>query len=276
MEIFTMKRFLLLSVIFLLFIPFRSVYAASDADIKINGKYILFGEAPYIENSVMYAPVRRLCEALGAEVFWNESEKCAVIAASNTTLTVYPHKNNVYKNNKIFKSGKITLTNGRIFVPIRLIADALDMQITWDSYYKNACIESPKSVSGEFENHSLTDDEIFWLGRIIEAESAGEPQKGKIAVGNVILNRVKSSEFPSTVYGVIFDKKYGVQFQPVMNGTVYNTPSQDSIAAAKAALKGEKPVGECLYFLNPKTAENKWIINNRTYHSTIKNHDFYM
>ena len=56
-----MKRFLLLSVIFLLFIPFRSVYAASDADIKINGKYILFGEAPYIENSVMYAPVRRLC-----------------------------------------------------------------------------------------------------------------------------------------------------------------------------------------------------------------------
>ena len=69
MEIFTMKRFLLLSVIFLLFIPFRSVYAASDADIKINGKYILFREAPYIENSVMYAPVRRLCEALGAEVF---------------------------------------------------------------------------------------------------------------------------------------------------------------------------------------------------------------
>ncbi len=92
----------------------------------------------------------------------------------------------------------------------------------------------------------------------------------------MILNRVKSPEFPSTVYGVIFDKKYGVQFQSVMNGTVYNTPSSDSISAAKAALKGENPVGDCLYFLNPKTAENKWIINNRTYHSAIKNHDFYM
>ena len=171
-----MKRFLLLSVIFLLFIPFRSVYAASDADIKINGKYILFGEAPYIENSVMYAPVRRLCEALGAEVFWNESEKCAVIAASNTTLTVYPHKNNVYKNNKIFKSGKITLTNGRIFVPVRLIADALDMQITWDSYYKNR----RRAFRANLKTTALRTMKYFGSGELLRRKAQANRKKAKL------------------------------------------------------------------------------------------------
>lgn len=120
------------------------------------------------------------------------------------------------------------------------------------------------------------EDELYWLSRIIHAEAQGEPYEGKVAVGNVILNRIKSKDFPNTVYGVVFDVQYGyTQFSPVIDGSIYNTPNEESIRAAKAALNGERPVGDALYFLNPKKATNFWIVENRKFFMTIGDHDFY-
>jgi|GEM_PF-2194138 len=120
------------------------------------------------------------------------------------------------------------------------------------------------------------EDDLYWLSRIIHAEAQGEPYEGKVAVGNVILNRVKSSDFPNTVYGVVFDKQFGyTQFSPVIDGSIYNTPNADSIETAKAVLKGERPVGDALYFLNPRKATNFWIVQNRRFSMTIGEHDFY-
>ncbi|KAB3529093.1 hypothetical protein F8153_10530 [Alkaliphilus serpentinus] len=119
-------------------------------------------------------------------------------------------------------------------------------------------------------------EDLYWLSRIIHAEAQGEPYIGKVAVGNVVLNRVKSSIFPNTIKGVVFDKQHGyTQFSPVIDGTIYNNPSQESIEAAKAALKGERPVGDALYFLNPTKSTNFWILENRKYSMTIGDHDFY-
>jgi len=121
-----------------------------------------------------------------------------------------------------------------------------------------------------------TKNDILWLTRLIEAESAGEPFAGKIAVGNVVMNRVESNEFPDNIYDVIFDKKYGIQFQPAANNTIINTPSNDSVIAGNIALRNENIAGESLYFLNPKIATNFWIIKNRIFYKTIYNHDFYL
>ena len=118
-------------------------------------------------------------------------------------------------------------------------------------------------------------NDLYWLSRIIHAESGGESFIGKCAVGNVVLNRVASSQFPGNIKDVIFDKKYGVQFTPAANGTIYNTPSEESVLAAKACLEGFSKSNSILYFLNPRIAENYWIINNRKYMFTIGNHDFY-
>ena len=85
--------------------------------------------------------------------------------------------------------------------------------------------------------------ELYWLSRIICAESGAESMSGQIAVGNVILNRVRSSSFPNTVEGVIFDRKDAVQFEPVSNGRVYLPPTSQSVEAAKRALDGENVVG---------------------------------
>jgi N-acetylmuramoyl-L-alanine amidase len=74
---------------------------------------------------------------------------------------------------------------------------------------------------------------------------------------------------------VIFDKKYGVQFSPVANGTIYNTPTEESIIAAKICLEGYSLSNDILYFVNPKLAPNSWMANNRPYAFTIGNHAFF-
>ena len=77
------------------------------------------------------------------------------------------------------------------------------------------------------------DGAVMWLSRIIYAEANTEPLLGKIAVGNVIMNRVNSSEFPDTIYSVIFDKNYGIQFTPVANGSIYNDANAECERAAR-------------------------------------------
>ncbi len=119
-------------------------------------------------------------------------------------------------------------------------------------------------------------EDLYWLSRIIHSEAQGESYRGKVAVGSVIVNRVNSGLFPNTIKGVVFDKQNGhVQFSPVIDGTIYNTPSAESIEAAVETLNGVRPVGNALYFLNPKQSTNFWIINNRKYMTTIGLHDFY-
>ncbi len=117
---------------------------------------------------------------------------------------------------------------------------------------------------------------LYWLSRIIHAEAGAESYNGKVAVGNVILNRVNSDLFPSTVKGVIFEYFQGIpQFSPVEEGTIYNNPSEESIQAARDALNGVRPVGSCTYFFNPDKSAGQWIVNNKTYVTRIGNHVFY-
>lgn len=123
---------------------------------------------------------------------------------------------------------------------------------------------------------SYSSTDLYWLSRIINAEAEAEPYAGKVAVGNVILNRVKSDKFPNTVKGVIFEYYKGIpQFSPVADGTVYNAPNADSIKAAKAALAGTNYVGNSMYFFNPDKSEGEWIVANKTFVKRIGNHVFY-
>ena len=113
---------------------------------------------------------------------------------------------------------------------------------------------------------------LSWLSRIIYAESGNQPLAGKIAVGNVVLNRVNSPAFPNSVYAVVFQQS---QFTPVMNGTIYSTPNAESVIAAKLCLEGANTAGNSLYFLAPALAGNLWTMEERTYVTTIGTHWFY-
>lgn len=146
--------------------------------------------------------------------------------------------------------------------------------------FQNDCGIAADGIVGPITRSKLyseyNDGDIYWLARIVHAEAQGESYEGKVAVANCILNRVQSREYPNTVYGVIFDKKYGVQYQPTVNGTIYNTPNAESTKAAKAAINGYNNVGNSMFFYNPRKSTSNWIANNRAYYTTIGNHNFHL
>ena len=138
----------------------------------------------------------------------------------------------------------------------------------WNVTYKQAKSMVKADAAYDYED-------LYWLARVISAEAKGESFTGQIGVGTVVLNRVRSKEFPNTVKGVVFDQKYGTQFTPVANGTIYQTPTASAVVAAKMCLDGYTLSNSVLYFLNPRIATSSWIVQNRKYAFRIGNHDFY-
>lgn len=118
-------------------------------------------------------------------------------------------------------------------------------------------------------------EDLHWLTQIIHAESGNQPLEGMIGVGNVVLNRVKDPTCPNTVYDVIFDCRYGVQFSPTETGSIYAEPNELSIVAAKLCLEGYNTVGNSLYFVNPMIGISDWFSQTRTYVTTIGEHAFF-
>lgn len=105
---------------------------------------------------------------------------------------------------------------------------------------------------------------LFWLSRLIEAEASGESLKTKVAIGDVVLHRVQSSAYPNTVQGVIFQISGGhYQFTPVLNKTIYNTPSSSSVQAATEALQQSVDYvpGAYVFFTPSKTPNGSWVWN---------------
>ena len=108
------------------------------------------------------------------------------------------------------------------------------------------------------------------LARIIYGEARGEPYTGQVAVGAVVMNRVKSSSFPNTISGVIYQSG---AFDAVRDGQINLTPDATAKKAAQDALNGWDPTYGAIYYFNPATATNKWIWS-RPMTVTIGNHRF--
>jgi len=116
-----------------------------------------------------------------------------------------------------------------------------------------------------------TGQELDLLARMIAAEAGSEPYQGKVAVGAVIVNRVRSAKFPDTLTGVMYQRG---QFEPVTNGWLWRaTVTQDDRAAAQAAIRGEDPTNGALYFFAFKKVTNGWLWA-RPWRITIGSHRF--
>lgn len=130
--------------------------------------------------------------------------------------------------------------------------------------------EQANSSGSQSSGNDYTNSDTYLLARCIYGEARGESYTGQVAVGAVVLNRVKSKDFPNTISGVIYQKH---AFTAVSDGQINLTPDQTAINAAKDAMNGWDPTGGCLYYYNPVTATSEWIFSRETV-ITIGKHVF--
>lgn len=119
-------------------------------------------------------------------------------------------------------------------------------------------------------NGTVSSSELDLLARLVHSESEGEVYEGKVAVAAVVLNRMESHQFPSTASGVIYDSG---QFEPVMNGTIYQPADASAHRAVQDALSGWDPSWGALYFFNPAKTSNVFMWS-RPVIRVIGNHRF--
>ncbi len=276
-----MKKHLLLSgLVLVLLAAMPPIAAAANIDsdtppkevsISIDGQPAELSIPLAVLNTTTYVAIREFSMAMGAaSVAWDNGTAAVIAPGLNVTATVgdiYLVANGRY----LFVPDSCLLINNNVMVPIRVLAKAFDAKVDWISQTYTVSITkgtgaiTPGSV---FYN----DTDLYWMSRIISAEARGESLAGKIAVGGVIMNRIASPDFPDTVYDVIFDKHYGVQFTPAYSGAINNTPSEECIIAAKIVLDGGNTAGDSLYF---SATTHCWAAKTRPYAMKIGNHNFY-
>lgn len=117
---------------------------------------------------------------------------------------------------------------------------------------------------------SSYNNDLNLLARIINGEARGESYTGQVAVGAVVLNRVRSSSFPNTISGVIYQPG---AFTAVSDGQINKPVVQTCVNAARDAMNGWDPSGGALYYYNPAIATSSWIWS-RPVVARIGNHVF--
>ena len=252
-------------------------HAKTPINLNVNGINVDTNSKIYIKNDYTMVPARKIGEILGSEnILWNDKTKKATIEFEESELIIEIGSKVAYLNEeKKIMPVEAEIVDNKTYLSARFICESMGAKISWNEKTHTVYIQKENAIIDNNES-SYTTDDLEWLAKIVHAEAEGETHRGKVAVANVVLNRKESSEFPNNIYDVIFDKKYGVQFTPTINGAIYNNPSNESYKAAKQALHGDNVIGKCLYFLNPKKASSLWIINNRKFYKSIGNHDFYL
>lgn len=264
-------------------LPF-STFAASPAhpkesvetDVYLDGIEILDGDC-VIWRDTTFVPLRKFCNLFdGCSFSWDGKTNTATVkTAGGMTIIIQSGALYIWANGHYFYTVEAVQNwGGSLYVPIRPLARAFNAALEWNNSLRAVELQSPTGKP-MVAWASYDEDDLYWLARIISAEAQGEPLTGQIAVGNVVLNRVRHNSYPNTIYGVIFDRKHGTQFSPVSYGTIYNEPSQSSIIAAKICLEGYSISNTALFFMNPRIATSNWISKNRPFAFTIGNHDFY-
>ncbi len=126
------------------------------------------------------------------------------------------------------------------------------------------------SSSGSSSSSKYNSNDRYLLAKVIYAEARGETYTGQVAIGAVVLNRVRDSRFPNTISGVIYQPW---AFTAVNDGQINLEPNQKAYQAADDALNGWDPTYGCVYYYNPATATSKWIYTTKTV-TTIGKHVF--
>ena len=204
--------------------------AAEDAavDQAVEGTYFLVDgnvcEDPGITvyNGITYVSLVNAVLALRPEAVIAWEGEYVVVTDEGLDIRVRVGDQYIQANGRcLYVLNGIIAQNGRVLVPVRTIAQAMGGWVSWSQESGVVEVYSGESaiISGESYYNS---DSLYWLSRIISAESGNQSLDGKLAVGTVIMNRVESPLFPNTIYDVIFAPN---QFSPASNGSINREPN---------------------------------------------------
>lgn len=259
-----------------------TVFTTATATHAVTDDYRLILDGQEYEGTTFtfhdsaYVSLREFaCTVDNAVVTWDDAHATATVETDSLQLTATDEASYIDANGRILWCEKGIFTqDGVLYVPLQPIAKAFGFDVAYDQGSHTTTLTRLRGAIMPDEDF-YDEDDLYWLSKIIHAESQGEPLRGKLAVGSVILNRVDSDEFPDTIYDVIFDNENGVQFSPTVDGGIEQTPGEESILAAKICLENHRLSDEILYFLNEAMATNFWIVENCSYILSIGCHDFY-
>lgn len=273
---------LILAVITLTALSAAPISASEDSEKSIavyrdgarfpEGDGILIGDTTYL-------PLRAFSEGMGAQsVVWNNTQRSATVTRGATDIQAEEGADYITARGRVLYSQRENLLiGGHMYVPCRPLCKALGLSVEWiaEEWAVNLTVGEEFVSADEYYNA----DDLYWLSHIIYAEAGVEPFLGQIAVGNVVLNRISCDFAPDTIYGVIFDKEFGIQFtpayMPASAPTIYQQPSQSAIRAAKICLEGYSISDDALFFYAPEYVYAAWIEENRPYLFTIGGHRFF-
>jgi N-acetylmuramoyl-L-alanine amidase len=255
-----------------LLVPMTAAAASDRAPVVINGVPGRLGSEAILYRATAYVSVRDFSMAVGAKSAVR-SGNTILVTAPGLTLVATVGENVVAANGRyLYVPDGVLERDGDIYAPVRVLSRAFGVAAWWGAAMRTVYVSTRNAVPIASGETFYSETDVYWLARIIFAEARGEPFAGKVAVGNVIMNRINSPAFPNTVKTVVFDTGGGVQFTPVSNGAIYNTPSAECVIAAKAALDGASPVGDSLYF---SSTAKCWAARSRPYNGSVGHHLFY-
>jgi hypothetical protein len=274
-----MRKFTFALSMIMMLLSFNITVTANESavpiSIFINDQLILTDSDPVILNSTTFVPIRFIAEAFAVEkILWNEEEESVVMLSGDKNIKFYINQSVAYINDEEYQlEAAPIILNNRSMVPIRFIAENLDCVVEWDSYTSSVLITKELESSEVYlpaEGNNYSQEDILWLSRIVHVEAFDLSPEGKLAIANVVINRMDSPIFPNTIYGVIFDNSYTVQFPPAYkNGFTDIVPTDEDVIAAKSALNGQNNIDECLYFNNMpfswKSSEELYIVIDGEY-----------
>ena len=245
-----------------------------DTALCVDGEYVSVEVARVQHDGVTYVALAPMAKELdeSVQIGWDGSSSTVTVKSSKLSLSAKVGQLYIQANGRyLYVPEGVQMVGGKVTVPLSVLVKAFDARLSWDAASGTVVVNRGSGAIQSGDSYYNQDD-LFWLSRIIQAECGNQPLEGRMAVDNVVLNRVKNPAFPNTVKGVLSQKN---QFTTWKNGALAKrTPNATSVIAAKLVLDGgEVESTKGATFFDSKS--NSWAARNKTCVAVIGNHKFY-
>ena len=249
---------------------------AQSVPVYIDG---LLSARAYLSGETVFLPPEAVCAAAGLSMSWSEDNDTLTLSVPGAVLTGLKGSGYFEADGRYIYAPDGWLVKGDVlYLPSDAVERLFGVKINVSEKRDRLELSTDKLavISGGANYYELNYDAelLYWLPQIINAEAKFEPLAGQIGVGNVVMNRLRSPDFPDTIFEVIYDTEHTVQFEPISTGGIFQEPTEQATIAAYLCLEGYSTVGGSLYFVNPEFGSG-WFDSSLELVETIGHHNFY-